>query len=110
MSPEHIELKPKDYVCKMNGKVLTQVSCSLRVVSPGKIRVYVSYPNGRVYSNVPSRSGSIRFNPSLLEWEYTWRGQYEVDGVSGYSSRYRVLHFKFKMYSSKMFKQVQDMF
>jgi len=101
-----VEFKPKDYVCTMNGKNL-KADLSLRLVSPGKIRVYVSYPNGRVYSTVSSRSKNIRFNPSRFEWVYTWSGEYDIEP---YSTRYRTIQFKFRFHSSKSFKQVQELF
>jgi hypothetical protein len=101
-SPKRLNLNPRDYSVRLNGKPLSGVKVSLSTISPGKIRVYVDYPNGRVYSNI-SPSGQ-KFSPTKLEWVYTWRGSYD-DWDTG-KTRTRTLTFRFKFVSETRFKQV----
>ena len=100
----HLDLKPKDYAVWLNGKPLSGVKVSLSTISPGKIRVYVSYPNGRVYNNISS--SDQKFSPTRLEWVYVWRGSYD-DWDTG-RSRTRTLTFRFQFISETRFKQVHQ--
>jgi len=101
-SPKRLDLKPSDYSVWLNGKPLSGVKVSLSTISPGKIRVYVSYPNGRVYNNISPSSQKFSF--TKLEWVYVWRGSYD-DWDTG-RSRTRTLTFRFQFISETRFKQV----
>ena len=101
-SPKRLDLKPSDYSVWLNGKPLSGVKVSLSTISPGKIRVYVSYPNGRVYNNISPSSQKFSF--TKLEWVYVWHGPFD-DEKTG-RTRTRTLTFRFQFISETRFKQV----